>query len=549
MIGLKEYFKKKDHDTPKKAQQSQSSVDDSDVGEEGFFGDQSWLHRTFDAVSDLVSIHDTQKRCIKANLAAREFLQLESKDMVGRVCHELFNGATRPCPRCPAEAFSTTHEIRSLEAEVQQYGRSYLVSCSPVLSQGEVKGFVRVAKDISRQKLLEKRLVQAQKMESIATLAGGISHDFNNILGAILGNADLMLYRISSASSGCQDKGIESVITLKEIEEHLRAIKTAGNRAKGLINQIQSFSRQTQASKLDVDITPVIKETVKLMRSSLPATIEVRSSFDSDIGLIHADPTQIQQVVMNLCTNAAQAMEKDGGRLDVSLKAVTVGADGRDGEVELQPGRYLRLSVSDTGVGMSEELRTRIFDPFFTTKGPGAGQGMGLAVIHGIVDSHQGIIDVQSEEGKGSCFTIYFPLVELMEEAPEKETLADLVGGSETILLVDDEDAILSMRSKMLQYLGYTILAATNGLDAYALFKKQPDKIDLVITDNTMPLMTGLQLSREISKIRQVPIIFCSGMSDALSEQDAAEAGIRKVFRKPVSINRLARSIREVLNR
>ncbi len=535
MIVFKEYFKKKEATAP----EPQESV--------MFFDDQSWWNLTFDAVGDLVSIHDTDKRCVKANRAARKFLQRTRAEMHGRTCHRLFAGSDRPCRGCPAGLAGEGKWGDNVEMEMRLGGHIFLVSCSPIITDDRVRGFVRVAKDINRQKLLEKELIEARKMESIATLAGGIGHDFNNILGAILGNTDLLLYRISGAGRSAQESGLESVITVEEIREHLQAIRIAGNRAKGLINQIQAFSRRTNSRKLDIDITPVIKETLKLLRASLPSTIEIRSDLDAGGGHIHADATQIQQVVMNLCTNGAQAMQEKGGLLTVELKPVSVGADGRDEGVALQPGDYLRLSIGDTGVGMSGEVRKRIFDPFFTTREPGSGQGMGLAVIHGIVDNHQGVIDVRSEEGRGSRFTIYFP-----RKAPAAEegmdSLTGMVGGNETILLVDDEDAILSMRSKMLKYLGYNILTATNGLDGYALFRKQVRQIDLVITDNTMPLMTGLQLSREISKISDVPIIFCSGLDNVISERDAADAGIRRVFQKPVSITRLAPAIREVLN-
>ncbi len=548
MFAISDYFRKKEQDRP-------GAGCDSALSSFEFAGDSSGIsidddalwYLTFDAVDDVISIHDTEMRCLKANRAARQFLDIPEEEIEGRTCHDLFACSDEPCSTCPARFLTSKNEIHTSEVEIKKNGKIFLVTCSPIVVDKAVKAFVRVGKDITRQKRLEKQLIQAQKMESIATLAGGIGHDFNNILGAILGNTDLLLYRISSASRESRTTVCEQEITFPEIEDHLLAIKTAGNRAKGLITQIQAFSRQTSSQKLDVDITPVIKETIKLLRSSLPATLELKSSIDPNVGLIHADPTQIQQVVMNLCTNGAQAMQEKGGCLSVEMKSITIGTTVSPGEPELQPGEYVMLSIQDTGIGMAEEIRARIFDPFFTTRELGTGTGMGLAVIHGIVKSHGGVIDVQSEENEGSFFRIYFPKSVKEDDAKEVDIVSNMVGGDETILLVDDENALLKMRSKMLKYLGYNVLTATNGLDAYTLFKEQSEKIDIIITDNTMPLMTGVQLCREIAKVRKVPIILCSGLSNSMCEQEAEEAGISKIFQKPLNINTLARTIREVL--
>ncbi len=504
---------------------------------------------TFDAISDPVTILDQDMVIVVANKAAHELLSPDGEEVVGRNCYALFAAGSKPCRNCPAAAASYDGATHEQKMEHNYLGKTFLVSCSPVVDGKEILGFVHTARDITQEKNLKKQLIQAQKMEAIATLAGGIAHDFNNILGAILGNADLLLYRIppprqdkNSAPAG--DPGI----TLQDVRVNLQAIKKAGNRAKELVSQILTFSRQTQTQRRNVLVTPVIKEAIKLLRASLPANIEINFRVDKDIDHIYADLTRVHQVFMNLCTNAAQAMKEKGGRLDVSLRSIEAGPEELKRYPELQPGRYVALAVQDTGHGMSKEVMNRIFDPFFTTRDVGEGTGMGLAVIHGIVSAHEGVIDVQSEKGKGSVFTVFFPAVK-EADVEVKDVVLGLPRGNEKILFVDDKEDIVKMSTRMLEYLGYQVYVARSGDQALAMIKAEAADIDLVITDYSMPGITGLQLAEKIIKIRkELPVILCSGFSEAAIVDEASKTINCRFLPKPLDMNVLARTIREILS-
>lgn len=504
---------------------------------------------TFDAISDPVTILDKDLVIVVANKAAHELLSPDGGEVVGRNCYTLFAAGSKPCQNCPASAASYDGVFHEQKIEHNYLGKTFIVSCSPIVDGKEILGFVHTARDITKEKNLKKQLVQAQKMEAIATLAGGIAHDFNNILGAILGNADLLLYRIPPSrqdndSAPAGDPGI----TLQDVRVNLKAIKKAGNRAKELVSQILTFSRQTQTQRRNVLVTPVIKEAIKLLRASLPANIEINFSMDKNIDHIYADLTRVHQVFMNLCTNAAQSMKEKGGRLDVSLRSIEAGPEELKRYPELQPGRYVALAVRDTGHGMSKEVIDRIFDPFFTTRGVGEGTGMGLAVIHGIVSAHEGIIDVQSEKGRGSVFTVFFPAVK-EADVEVQDAVLGLPRGNEKILFVDDEEDIVKMSTRMLEYLGYQVYVARSGDQALAMIKAEAADIDLVITDYSMPGITGLQLAEKIIKIRnKLPVILCSGFSEAVIVGEASKAINCRFLSKPLDMNVLARTIREILS-
>ena len=502
---------------------------------------------TFDAIIDPVTILDNNLEIVIANKALHSLLSSGEKVTVGRKCYELFAGRSSSCTNCPVREVFEKGKKQEGEVEHNYLGRSLFVSCAPILDGEEIMGFVHTARDITQEKELKKQLFQAQKMEAIATLAGGIAHDFNNILGAILGNADLLLYRISSLSKRDELAGT-SEVTIQDVESHLAAIKKAGNRAKELVSQILAFSRQGKSQRQNADITPVIKEGIKLLRSSLPANIEIKTAVDSKTCQVFADLTQIHQVFMNLCTNAAQAMHEYGGILDISLSLYEHDYSSHNDLPNLQRGRYVVLSVRDTGHGMSPAVMERIFDPFFTTRDVSEGTGMGLAVIHGIITAHDGDLDVQSEEGVGSAFAVYLPCQNGPEGGEEDVILGVPRGNQEKILFVDDEKDIVRMTTRMLEYLGYVVYPASKAEQAIAMLRRESFDIDLVITDYSMTGVSGVELAKEIVAMgRDIPVMLCSGFSESVILDEEARDIIRKFMSKPLDMNKLAVAIREVL--
>ena len=381
---------------------------------------------------------------------------------------------------------------------------------------------------------VQSQLRQAQKMEALGTLAGGIAHDFNNILGAIMGYTEIAQFDVAEES--------ELKVTLDEV------LKSA-KRARDLVKQILAFSRQEDHELKPLQVHLIVKEALKLLRASIPTTIEIRQDIKSRSGMVMGDPTQIHQVLMNLCTNATHAMRGKGGALEVGLEDVDLDADAPVQYPDLKPGPYVRLTVSDTGHGIEPEAKDRIFDPYFTTKDKGVGTGLGLAVVHGIVKSHGGAITVYSELGKGTTFHVLFPGIESVD-AEETEVLEPLPKGDERILFVDDEEALVQIGQHMLRRLSYEVVPRTSSVEALEAFRAQPDKFDLVITDQTMPNMTGEMLAKELMSIRpDIPIILCTGYSELISKELAKAMGIREYVMKPLVIRKLATTIRKVLDK
>ncbi len=403
---------------------------------------------------------------------------------------------------------------------------------SPIVSSAErITGFISLKRDITEEVKLEGKLRQAQKMEAIGTLAGGIAHDFNNILGAMMGYTELA--RLKAADP--------------QIHSYLDQVLKACNRSRDLVNQILTFSRQREQEKKPVTVTPIVKEAMKLLRSSCPSTVEIRQAYNVDRDIVLADPTQIHQVIMNLCTNAIHAMRDGEGILTVSLsqKEITVYDPFYDSE--LKEGPYVMLTVSDTGRGIDASVRNRIFDPFFTTKVPGEGTGLGLSVVYGIVKDHGGSISLESEPGQGTVFTVSLPLVEA-GEIQDRRDVDSLPQGKGRILLVDDEEPLASLGQEMLSSLGYDVSVRLSSLDALEAFRTNPARFDLVITDMTMPNMTGDHLAQEMLKIRpDLPIILTTGFSERISEEEAKKIGIRVFVMKPASLQALAQAVHTAL--
>ncbi len=380
----------------------------------------------------------------------------------------------------------------------------------------------------------ERQLQQVLKIQAIGTLAGGIAHDFNNILFPIVGYTELTMDEVSDDS-----------VAHKNLEEILKA----AHRAKNLVQQILTFSRQSDQERKPIKVQNIITETLRLLRASIPASIEIIHKIQDDCGHIMGDPTQIHQVIMNLCTNAYQAMQDKGGKLEVILTEIDVGYEEMIDKVGMQPGKHLRLLVKDEGCGMEASVLDRIFEPYYTTKEQGKGTGLGLSVIHGIVKNHRGDITVKSTPGKGTIFQVYLPLIEDVDPDVEFESTDGAIKGEERILLVDDEEQIVAMEQQMLENLGYRVTARTDSAEALKVFAEHPQNFDLVITDMTMPHMTGDQLAQKMLDIEpNIPVILCTGFNQGITEEKALAMGIQKFVMKPVVKKELATTIRTVLD-
>ena len=387
--------------------------------------------------------------------------------------------------------------------------------------------------DITEKRGLEEQLRQAHKMEALGTLAGGIAHDFNNILGIILGNTELALLDRPDG---------------QPTRPHLEQIHQACMRAQALVRQILSFSRKTPQELQLCHLGPIVQESLALLRALIPTTIDLRLDMTATADVALADPAQIQQVVINLVMNAAQAMEYAGGVLAVSLVDLALDEMAAQRH-ELRPGSYVRLTVRDTGGGIAPAIMGRIFDPYFTTKEVGKGTGMGLAVVHGIVMHHGGAINVQSVLGQGTSFQVYLPVREAEPILASPPTVS-LLSGQERILFIDDEQALVSMGKEFLEGLGYDVVPETSSTEALAFFIRQPDRFDLVITDMTMPGMTGDRLAKEMRRIRpDIPVILCTGFSHHLNEEEAKAIGICAFLMKPFALQELAETVRTVLDK
>jgi len=496
---------------------------------------------------DAIILMDDRGRIAYWNPAAERIFGFTEGEALGRDLHELImparfapelkNGLARFWTSGEGKIISQVLEMIALRKGGEEFPVELAISG---LRQEEGWWAVGIVRDISdrvRQRTeredLQAQLRHSQKMEAIGTLAGGIAHDFNNILAAIMGYTELALLEAGEGS----------------LRDTLVEVRRASGRAKDLVAHILAFSRQGEMARTSVNVAPIIKETLKMLRASLPATIEIRQTMGQDLGKILADPTQIHQVLMNLCTNAAQAMRETGGVLNVDIAQVHLPDELVLRTVILAPGNYLKLTVRDTGQGIAPDILDKIFDPFFTTKNRGEGTGLGLSVVHGIVISHGGAIEVQSAPGQGMSFTLYFPVLEGVSEIVTAVVADAPPTGKERILLVDDEAALIEMGERILAYLGYQVTTMTSSIEALELFRAQPDNFDLVITDYTMPGMTGGELAKRILAIRPgMPIVLCTGFSEVFTEEKAMALGVQGYVMKPISIHDLAEVCRTVLD-
>ncbi len=414
--------------------------------------------------------------------------------------------------------------------------REVVETITPVKDKsGSIINFISIARDITNELKLEKELRHAQTMEAIGTLAGGIAHDFNNILGAIIGYTELSLYVDSNP---------------EDIEKNLDQILNASLRAKDLVQQILTFSRQNEQEKRPVKISIVLKEVMKFIKASFPSTVNVRCNIATEDDMIRSDPTQMHQVIMNLCTNAGFAMKETGGTLEVTLEDAHLKQTDFADSLNMRPGRYIVLRVMDSGTGMDEKILKQIFEPYFTTKPQGEGTGLGLSVIHGIVKAHRGMIKVDSVKGKGTTFHLFFPALEENMKRTEDHAGTDIPGGTECILVVDDENDLVDIARKMLEKVGYRVVGRTSSVEAFQVFQNDPHGFDLVLTDKTMPNMTGFELAGKIKKIRSdIPIVVATGFSESIDIDRIKAVGIVSVLKKPLVLKDLAIAIREVLDR
>ncbi len=491
--------------------------------------------KIFNTIDDVIAIHDPDMRIIKVNKAAEKILQMTEADLIGKYCYEVFCGLDEPCQGCPGLVAQSSHLPQQAVICHDNLGKTFNVNSFPLLDDGRIAGYICIAKDITVLLQMENQLRHSQKMKAIGVLAGGIAHDLNNILVPILGYAELAECRLAPDDPLISD---------------LQQIIKGALRAKDMVTHILTFSRRSPQNLQSFEPQLVVQEVLKFLQASLPPAIRIESDIAGDCGTIMVDPTQFHQIIMNLCINAQHAMAQQGGVLTVRMARTSVGSEDQILLAgELVPGPYLLLTVSDTGHGMDHETMEHIFEPYFTMKSQGEGSGLGLSVVHGIVKSYHGNITVHSEPEKGTSFQVYLPgLVEQLSW-PENESSLAMTAGIERILLVDDEELITDMFDTILTRLGYQVMVINNSLEALAFITQDPAAFDLLVTDMSMPNLTGLELVRKALAVRpDLPIILCTGFNQMLSKTEAKALGIHTYLEKPVSVKDLTEAIRQALD-
>lgn len=513
-----------------------------------------FLDNIIDSSLDSIVVTDSSGNIVLSNKTFHKLLGFSAEEILGKHVTEISPSAVGSYAATTGKSVQINEDFfnsaKNMVSRLREDGKIYnwerylirkdnkivpveMTIASYQNDSGETTGAVGIIRDITSRKKVEEQLRQAQKMEAIGTLSGGIAHDFNNILAAIMGYTELALLDMSQDNS---------------IKGYLNRVLQSSIRAKDLIKQILSFSRSDDIERKPLQTHSIVKESIKMLRASIPSNIEIRFDIGKESTSVLADPTQMYQVLMNLCTNAAYAMQAKGGVLEITLNHVDLNAETAGNYHDLKPGAYVRLKVADTGAGIDPAGINRIFEPFFTTKEKGKGTGMGLSVVHGIVKSHGGAITVESELNKGTTFTILLPQVH-GEEENEAEELKPVPTGRECILFVDDEELLVELGQKMLESLGYNVISKKSSIEAFEEFCKDPDKFDLIISDQTMPHMTGYDLARQAMNTRPgIPVILCSGYSDTVSPEKAKEAGIKEFIMKPINRREIAWTVRKVLD-
>jgi PAS domain S-box-containing protein len=483
---------------------------------------------------------DTDLRYLRINELLAGWNGLPASKHIGKTLREVLPSLADEVEQAARQVIETGNPVINTEITGEapdQPGikRIWLASWHPVKdSTGTVVNISVVVEEVTEQRQLEDELRQSQKMEAIGTLAGGIAHDFNNMLAAILGFTEMAL---------------EDLPDRPDVERNLQNVSKAAMRARDLVKQIVAFSRKTGHERNPLSLLPLLKETVQLLRGSIPATIEIKFVVTATSDIVLAAPIEIQQVLMNLATNASLAMQQKGGTMEIILTDINFDPDSPVFGAEISPGEYAQLVVKDTGTGMSPDVMKRAFEPFFTTREVGKGTGMGLAVVYGIVKDLQGTITVESEPGEGSTFRVLLPKVKTDVQAGVVQPV-EIPDGNERILFVDDEEMLVEWGRATLEKLGYTVTAITDSREALKTFLNDPSRFDLVITDHAMPQMAGSQLSKELLTTRpDTPIILCTGHSDNISPEIAREIGVREFLMKPVTRQELATAVRRALDK
>ncbi|MCP4683290.1 MAG: response regulator [Desulfobacterales bacterium] len=499
---------------------------------------EDWLSTFINSSPNLAFLKDEEYRHVLVNKPYMAFLGMREEEIIGKTDFELLPDELAAQCRQSDQLARESGEIQIVhEKSGQQYFESHKFPVRLANNKTGVGGIVinvterKIAED--EKSKLQKQLQLSQKMESIGTLAGGIAHDFNNILGIILGNAEL---------------AVDDVGEWNPARQNLKEIKTASLRAKNLVKQLLNFSRKTDSKRKPVKISPIIEDFFRLLKPLIPTNIDIQKEIFDESAVVLADPTQIHQIMLNLCTNAIHAMSENGGIIDVGLSSVYIGEDDAAQHIELNQGHYVKFTIGDTGHGIAKENLERVFDPYFTTREVGQGSGIGLSVVHGIIKSHDGAISIDSEHGKGTKIKVFLPLLE-NEPADDPKNRKELPTGAERILIVDDESSMANMIGQMLERLGYTVTVHTSSEDALDVFQIRSDDFDLVITDMTMPEITGDRLAKELRNIRSdIPVILCTGFSEQMNEEKAAEIGIQALIMKPIVKQELAETVRNVLD-